>query len=344
MPLRNALLLMLLAVVGCHGKPMRVKMTGDVTTRTPSDNTAHRVCGRCLPAYGNCCGPRIALIDLDGVLVNRNMSGFSSFGENPVAMFREKLAVVAEDPDVRAVVLRINSPGGGVTATDIMRRDLEVFKIRTGLPVVACLMDVGAGGAYYLATAADAIYAHPTTITGGIGCILNIYNLEDALAQQNVVALPIKSGEQIDIGSPVKALTAEAKRVLDTIAGQFHQRFIDAVVAARNINPLRQDNTLFDGRILTAEEALGANLIDQIGYLDDAITAAREMGGLGQASCVALYRRPNDRALTRYDITPNIPMQNSIFPFSIPGLDRSQLPTFLYMWQPEPLLEKTGGV
>jgi protease-4 len=84
-------------------------------------------------------------------------------------------------------------------------------------------------------------------------------------------------------------------------------------------------------------------LIDQIGYLDDALLLAKEMAGLPPTARVALFRRCNDRALTIYDVTPNTPTGAGIFPLSIPGLDRAQLPTFLYMWQPEPLMEKTGG-
>src|SRR5258708_35012165 len=120
--------------------------------------------------------PAIAVIDVDGILLNTDFSGLVSAGENPVSLFRERLDAVACDPCVRAVVVRINSPGGGVTASDIMWHDLLAFRERTHLPVVACLMDLGAGGAYYLSTAADQIVAHPTTVTGGIGGILSVGN------------------------------------------------------------------------------------------------------------------------------------------------------------------------
>src|SRR5262245_39438442 len=121
-------------------------------------------------------GPRIAVVDVDGVLLNREYTGFYSLGENPVALFRERLETVAADPHVKAVVVRINSPGGSVTATDILWHELQSFRHARRLPVVACLLDVAAGGGYYLATASDAIVAHPTTVTGGIGVILNLFN------------------------------------------------------------------------------------------------------------------------------------------------------------------------
>ena len=109
----------------------------------------------------------VAVVDVDGILLDSDATGLGSLGENPVAVFRERLDAIECNRRVRAVVLRIHSPGGSVTATDIMWRDLAAFKCRTHLPVVACLMDVAAGGGYYLATGADCIVAHPTTVTGG---------------------------------------------------------------------------------------------------------------------------------------------------------------------------------
>ncbi len=120
-------------------------------------------------------GPtRVAIIDVDGLILNTPFVGPLSCGENPVALFREKLDAVARDKCVKAVVLRINSPGGGVAACISMRHDLERFKACTKLPVVACLMDTAAGGAYYLASGADQIVAGPATVTGGVGVILNL--------------------------------------------------------------------------------------------------------------------------------------------------------------------------
>ena len=193
-----------------------VNLTTEVTARSPADNQATPMEGRPItyfPLAGGSVsawhpwhrapGAHVAVVDVDGVIVNRNMTGLGSMGENPVALFREKLDTIARDGRVRAVVLRINSPGGGVTASDIMRRDLVEFRQRTGLPVVACLLDTGTGGAYYIATACDAIVAHPTSVVGGVGVILNLYNMEDTLAQFNVLPASIRAGERIDAGSPV---------------------------------------------------------------------------------------------------------------------------------------------
>ncbi len=352
-------------------------MTGNITakgamkTSTVIDNNVTPVSARSLPRSPK-CAPKIAVIDVDGILVNRNLVGLQSMGENPVALFREKLDAAAADPCVSAIVLRINSPGGGVTATDIMRRDLVEFRQRTNLPIVACLMDVGAGGAYYLATAADAIYAHPTTVTGGLGVILNLYDLEEALAQQNVFERAVKSGAMVDIGSPTRAMQEEEKEVLEAIAKQYHRMLRDTIEESRPrlVQRLPEEvpapggaassssgsagsaataakrssefaGTVFDGRVFTTSEAVKHGLIDQVGYLDDAIAAAQSLGGAPTAKIV-LYRRSTDRALTAYDITQNAP-GGGLLPLSIPGFDRAQLPLFLYLWQPEPLYEKNGG-
>ncbi len=331
------------AAIGCRS-PMEVCTNGLMRVRVSpvNDNSVSPVSARILPGTRNSCNFRVALIDIDGVLLNKNVQVLMTNGENAVSIFREKLDAAAKDPRVVAVLLRINSPGGGVAASDMMRRDLLDFKHRKNIPIVACLMDVSAGGAYYIATAADRIVAHPTTITGGLGVILNLYNLQDTLAQFNVQSQPIKAGERIDLGTPVKPLPPESKAILQKIADEFGARLQQTITQTRQPHNIK-DADLFDGRIFSASQALEIGLVDDIGYLDDSIAVAEQLAGVEGRTSVVMYRRDTDRALTPYDITPNLPVLNSIMPLSIPGMDRSQLPTYLYMWQPEPLLEKNGG-
>ena len=321
----------------------KMDMSGDMKTSMKTDNTASRlasvVVNRPSSATKGACG-KVAIIDVDGILINKNISGMGSMGENPVALFREKLDALRCDSNISAVVLRINSAGGGVTATDIMSRDLTHFKRETNIPVVACLMDVGAGGAYYLATHADSIIAHPTSIVGGIGVILNIYNLEDSMGQFNVVSMPIKAGDQIDIASPERSMEKEEKAALQSIADGFHARFIDQVKSMRPATAGKKAN--FDGGIFSGSDAMESGLVDSIGYLDDAVQLARTRAGLGSESTVIMLRRDNDRAYSQFDVTPNAPY--ALLPIKMPGLDRSSLPTFLYLWQPDPsYLTSAGG-
>ncbi|MBI2824767.1 MAG: S49 family peptidase [Planctomycetia bacterium] len=334
------LLVPLSFAAGCR-QPLRVVTSNRVALESPSPRALQPLTPMTVSPAEPGAARRIALVDVDGLLVNQPMTGLYSDGENPVALFREKLDRIARDPCYAAVVLRINSPGGGVTASDILWHDLQSFKARTGRPVVACLMDVGAGGAYYLATGADHIVAHPTSITGGIGVILNLYNLQDAMAQFNVVGAPIKAGENIDLGTPIQSQSDAARAILQKMADEFHERFRRVVIERRP--PLAAAPAdVFDGRVFTAHQALALQLIDTIGYLDSAVEIAAQMAGAPGASVVVLHRL-NDRARTPYDMTPNVPLQSTILPLSMPGLERARLPTFLYLWQPEPTMERLSG-
>ncbi|MCI0738113.1 MAG: S49 family peptidase [Gemmataceae bacterium] len=342
--------LLAMTTVGCH-QPLRVVSDGRVELTGPLQVPATLDFAPAIPAVkggkvramplGSCDadpqGPRIALVDVDGLLLNQNLNGSFTLGDNPVAIFQEKLDAVAADANVCAVVVRINSPGGSVTATDMMWHELQRFKTVTGKPVVACLLDVGAGGAYYLATAADHIVAHPTTLTGGIGVIWNSYNLRDFIGLVNILPQSVKAGPNIDMGSTAQALTPEAKNLLQQIADDFHGRFKAIVLKSRpKVNPA--DAKTFDGQIFTAAQAQQRRLIDTIGYLDDAVAAARQLGRCPDAVTV-MYHRTNDPAHSPYAVSGHLAPMAPLLPFQIPGLDRSRLPTFLYLWQPEPMLD-----
>ncbi|NNE00969.1 MAG: S49 family peptidase [Pirellulaceae bacterium] len=354
MRLVSLLVLLIACMVGCQRRPFLMRgamnvdgnmrmngdmnmtggmaMTGDMTTSMKTDNTASPLSPVALSGYvGH--GAKVAVVDLDGVIVDRNITGIGSMGENPVALFREKLNAIAADTTIDAVVLRINSPGGGVTASDIVSHDLIELKRKRNLPVVACLMTVGTGGGYYLATHADSVVAHPTSVVGGIGVIMNVYNMEDTMGQFNILSNPIKAGEQIDAGTPERPMGIDERKRLQSIADAFHDRFIDQVRQSRSSIDANED--LFDGRVFTGDEAQSYGLVDHVGYLNDAIIHARQLAGGGPTGPVVMLRRDNDRAYTTLDVTPNSPLNTSLVPFKLPGLDRSSMPTFLYLWQPD---------
>jgi protease IV len=290
---------------------------------------------------------RIAIVDVDGLILNTPFVGPMSVGENPVALFREKLEAIQRDPCVRAVVLRINSPGGGVAACMTMRRDLEKFRQCTHLTVVACLMDVAAGGSYYLASAADHIVAGPASITGGVGVLINLFNLRDLMAQFNVIPQIIKSGEYVDLGTSARALDPAEKAMLQAMSDELHKELREDIMRSRPKIEV-EGGTTFDGRIFTGNQALTRGLVDQSGDLDEAIHLANQLasstkGYSGVKPEVVLYRRLNDPAHSIYAITANIPLQGAGLLPNLPGLDRSKLPTFLSLWEPELTTEKLGG-
>ncbi len=318
--------------------PMRGNMTMTMSAGTP-EGTGGPVIA--MPVDGSPAGQKgakIALIDVDGLLVNQNLNGPLFVGDTPVAIFQEKLDATRADPEVCAVVVRINSAGGGVTATDVMRHLLQQYRASTKRPVVACIVDVGAGGAYYLATAADSIVAHPTAITGGVGVIWNSYNLRDLMAQFNVIPQSIKAGANIDMGSASHSIPVETKKLLQQMAEEYHQRF---KMVVKNSRPkVDSDNeTTFDGRVFTAPQALERGLIDGLGYLDDATALARQLADQPKANVVMYQRATNPAYSTYADKTSTTPTQ-SMVPVRMPGLERSRLPTFLYLWQPEPTQDR----
>lgn len=284
-------------------------------------------------------GCKVAVIDIDGVLTNLNHVGPFSVGENPVAVFKEKLDASAADPAVKAVVLRINTPGGGVAATDLMWHELQRFRQATGKPVVACLLDLGTGGGYYLATGCDGVLAIPSSVVGGIGVILNLYFAKTGMAMINVFDDSVRAGDKIDMGSSVRKVDEEEKKLFEAMAKGYHDRFKQVVLQARKA--VKPD--VFDGRVMTGPQAVEAGLVDGVGYLDDAIAGAAKLANVAKVQAV-MYRRPGDAARTVYASTPNRPIHTQVLPMSVPGPDRSKLPLFLYMWQPEPTLLKTSGI
>ena len=286
--------------------------------------------------------PRVAVIDLDGLIANAPMAGLFSLGENPVATVSEKLAAAARDPTIVAVVLRINSPGGAVAPTDALWRELQTFRSRTNKPTVAAIIDVGAGGAYYLAVGCDRIVAAPGAIVGGIGVVLNLYNVKDLMAQFNVFTQSIKSGDKIDLGSSVEPLDDENRQLLQEMADEYHEHFKQVVRRGRPGLTPQVEALAFDGRIMSARRAQEIGLIDGVGHLEDALATARNLAGVPDAVPV-LFRRRGDSAYSLYAVTPNVPIQNQLLPFSIPGVERAKLPGFLYLWQAEPTLERMSG-
>ncbi|HEX2499889.1 MAG TPA: signal peptide peptidase SppA [Methylomirabilota bacterium] len=273
---------------------------------------------------------KILLIDLAGVLAEEPILTLESRPPVPLlARVREELEKAEGDAQVRAVVLRINSPGGTVTASDILYHEIMRFKERRKVPVVASILDVGASGGYYVALAADRILAHPTTVTGSIGVLMLTVNAGGLLEKIGVSASYVKSGEFKDMGSPFRSLRPEERTLFQDLIDRFYGRFVELVARSRKLDEARV-RAFADGRIYTANQALDLGLIDQIGYLEDAITAARSAAGLGEASVVT-YHRPRQYRATIYSSA-----ETPIPAASLPDLARLVVsgPRFLYLWWP----------
>jgi protease-4 len=244
---------------------------------------------------------------------------------------REELTKAERDARVRALVVRINSPGGTVTASDVIYRELRLYRERARIPVVAVLMDLAASGGYYVALAADTIVAHPTTVTGSIGTIMVSVNAEGLLQKIGVAPVTIKSGERKDMGSPFRALSAEERAIFQSVIDHLHQQFVAKVVERRRLDAATAAR-LADGRIYTAEQALAHRLVDRIGYMPDALALARQAAGVADAR-VVVYHRPREYRATYYARSETAiggleASLASLAAFTGPG------PRFLYLWWP----------
>ena len=278
---------------------------------------------------------KILLMDVSGVLSDE--TGGLALGSPPprvpiVARVREELQKAEEDDAVKALIVRINSPGGTITASDLIYREIDGFKTRRKIPVVAVMMDVAASGGYYAALAADRIVALPTTVTGSIGVIMLTVNAQGLMEKIGVAPLAIKSGELKDAGSPFRPLTAQERAVFQSVIDQMYGRFVSLIAGSRKI-PEDRVRGFADGRIYTAEQAKALGLVDEIGYMEDVVAAARKAAGVEEAR-VVMYQRPKDYRANFY----------SAAPAPVPGLETSlrQLtalvsgsgPRFLYLWWP----------
>lgn len=322
--LRRHLLTPLLVLAGC-GAPGGIKITPVPADLTLQERIVHRD-----EAWTS---NRIAILDISGVLMNGPKPGLLSEGENPVSLFVEKLAAAQRDDRVKAVIIRVNSPGGTVTASDTLYGEINVFKKKTGKPVVALFQDVAASGGYYLACAADEIIAQRTSVTGSIGVIMQLFNFTGSIAKLGMTADAIKSGAHKDTGTPFRPMRQEERDLFQQLVDGFYEQFVDAVATGRPKLTRGQVRTLADGRVYSADQALAAGLIDRIGTLHDAIDVAKQRANITNAHAVA-YRRPGTWAPNIYSQPPdNQPQTLNLFNVTLPDLFTSE-PRFMYIWLP----------
>jgi len=224
-------------------------------------------------------GDKVGVVEITGVISNSRevIRGVKSF---------------TEDGGVKAIVLRIDSPGGGVGASQEIYR--EVVKARRVKKVVASLGGVAASGGYYVACGADKIVANPGTITGSIGVVMQFSNIEELLKKIGYKGYVVKSGPHKDIGSPFREMTPEEEALLQEVIDTVHRQFIKAVAEGRRL-PIEKVAAIADGRIFSGEQALALGLVDKLGNLEDTIELAAKMAGIkGKPHVVyARKRRPS---------------------------------------------------
>jgi protease IV len=281
---------------------------------------------------------KVAVIEVEGMLMNAKSGGvlgIGAGGENKVSLFAQQLQKAEKDPRVKAVVLRVNSPGGTVTASDIMYEEVLRFKNRSKKPVVAALQDVAASGAYYISCGADKIVAHPTSVVGSIGVIFSTINVVGTMEKIGVKSEAIKSGPLKDMGSPFKDLDPQARAVMQGMVDEYYKRFVGVVTTHR---PIKETETLkitTDGRVFSGARGVELGLVDRTGLLEDAIDEAKKLAGVSGDATVVMYRRSYGYSGSIYsqDATPT--PQANVMELKIPGLTDRLPAGFYYLWQPE---------
>lgn len=209
-------------------------------------------------------GDKVAIVEIDGIITD----------PTPI---NKHIIKLGEREDVKAIVLRIDSPGGSVGASQEIYQ--EVKRIGDRKKVVASMGSVAASGGYYIATAAHKIVANPGTITGSIGVIMEFANVEELLSKLGLKGYVIKSGEYKDIGSPLRGMREDEKRLIQGVIEDVHQQFIEVVAANRGLDADKVRG-LADGRIFTGAQAIKVGLVDRLGNLQDAIDVAASMAGI----------------------------------------------------------------
>jgi len=277
-------------------------------------------------------GDKIAILDVDGLLFNKRGEGLLSTGENPVSLFVEKVDKAQADPNVKAVIVRINSPGGGVTASDIMHHRLKELRRVRKVPVIAVIQDVGASGAYYVACAADTIIAHPTSVTGSIGTLVQTISVAGTMKLLRMEAKAVTSGPRKDMASPFKPLDPEDLKILQAMVDEYYEGFLRVVQAGRANLDAAKVRALADGRVFTGRQALANGLVDRLGYMSDAVALAKKKSASPRVKLV-MYHRPLGYRANAYSAAPPAPARPQLNLINVTAPEIfAAYPRFLYLW------------
>lgn len=235
-------------------------------------------------------GPAVGLIRIQGVILSGEPTGPFPDGNTYSKVVIEQLRRAQSNPDVKAILLRINSPGGSVVGSDEI---YQVLREEIDKPVVVSMGELAASGGYYIAAGADKIVANPATFTGSIGVILTVANVEELLNKVGVEVTILKRGELKDELSPFREMTPEERAWWQGIIDEAYEQFVDAVAEGRGL-PREKVLELADGRVYTGRQALELGLVDALGNLPDAIELAAELGGIeGKPRIIEFRRRPS---------------------------------------------------
>lgn len=263
---------------------------------------------------------KILILPVTGVISGKSKRTFLSTGASLVQEVLAQLKKAERDPSVKAVVLKVDSPGGTVTASDILYNEIKKFKEKTAKPLVVSIINTGTSGAYYLSLPADKIIAHPTSVVGSVGVIFmrpKFHGLMDKIGVDVVVS---KSGANKDLGSPFEELSEKEATFCQAVTDKLASRFFSLVQTHRNLSDesLEQVKT---ASVYLPEEAKKLGLIDGIGYLPDVITQVKALAKISDDAHIITYRREKYSNDTVYNSAGALKASGNLAEFKIPGLN-----------------------
>ncbi len=250
-------------------------------------------------------GPAVAVIRVEGLIVSQGAGPLETGAIASAETLTGYIEEAAADPNVRAILLLVNSPGGGVTASDVIYNTLK----QADKPIVVMMGDTAASGGYYISMAADWIIANPNTLTGSIGVISEFADASGLLEEVGVDFVVVTSGPRKDFGSPYREMTPEERAYWQAIVDETYADFVAIVAEGRGL-PADDVLPLADGRVFTGRQALEAGLIDALGYEADAIARAAELGGITGEPRLIEYNTP----LTFFDLLANAAQPPTLLP------------------------------
>jgi protease-4 len=282
--------------------------------------------------FGSGDGPKFAMIEVTGLISEASPTGaLGTQRPSMVARFREALTLATEDDDIEGLLLRIRSPGGTVTASETLNHLIGRFKAETGRPVVAYLEGLATSGGYYTAVASDEIVAHPAAITGSIGVIMAGVNVAGLMERFGIADQTFTSGPFKDSGTPLREMRTDEREYLQDVVDDLHGQFRAAVVTGRPQLDADAVAAVADGRIYTADRALGLGLIDAVGHMEDAVEALEKRAEISDAS-VFMYHRTGEYRENLYSRGAATPVRVDVDVLSFDG--PSLAPGFYYLWRP----------
>ncbi len=275
---------------------------------------------------------KILLISVNGLISDRPKKGLIHTSASLVEQIVSQINKAEKDKQIKAVLFKINSPGGTITASDLLYHEISSFKERTGTKITVSMMDVATSGAYYISLPADLIMAHPTTVTGSVG-VIYLQPKVGGLMDKIGLGVDVKKyGKNKDMGSPFRDSSEEEQKLMQKAVNDFGERFIRLVQKHRK--PERQAlSEISTARVFLAEEALKLGLVDKIGYLSDAVKESKMLAGVSKDARVVVYRR-NEFPEDNYYNTAGIASEDlniSVINIELP--ESLNLKTgFYYLW------------